>query len=110
MQIRVPEYMFIVAQIDGTTNFVHNIGISSVSIALLKNGIPEIGVVYYLYLNRMFEAKAGNGAYLNSQRINVSDRTDENSILGIAMIVYNVLSTIREAKKKKSHCRAATPQ
>lgn len=107
---RAVEYVFIVDQIDGTTNFVHNIGINSVSIALLKNGIPEIGVVYYLYLNRMFEAKAGNGAYLNSKRINVSDRTDENSILGIAMIVYNVLSTIRKAKKKKSHCRAATPQ
>ncbi len=43
MEIRVPEYVFIVAQIDGTTNFVHNIGISSVSIALLKNGIPEMG-------------------------------------------------------------------
>ena len=48
----------------------------------------------------MFEAKAGNGAYLNSQRINVSDRTDENSILGIAMIVYNVLVYNQRSKEK----------
>lgn len=83
------EYVFIVDPIDGTANFVHNIAISSVSIALMRNGRPYIGVVHYPHLDRTFWSKAGEGAYLNGEPVHVSDRRIEKSILSIAMSVYD---------------------
>lgn len=83
------EYVFIVDPIDGTANFVHNIGISAVSIALIKNGAPYIGVVHYPHLDRTFWAQTGEGAFLNGDRIHVSERNTEKSILSIAMSVYD---------------------
>lgn len=83
------EYVFIADPIDGTANFVHNIGISSVSVALMKDGAPYIGVVHYPYLDRTFWAKSGEGAFLNGNSVHVSDRSTEKSILSIAMSVYD---------------------
>ncbi len=83
------EYVFIVDPIDGTANFVHNIGISAVSVALMKNAAPYIGVIHYPYLGRTFWAQKGTGAFLNGKRIHVSDRATEKSILSIAMSVYD---------------------
>ena len=83
------EYVFIIDPIDGTANFVHNIGISAVSVALMKDKKPYIGVVHYPYLERTFWAQAGEGAYLNGERVRVSDRRLEKSILSIAMSVYD---------------------
>lgn len=67
-------YSFIIDPIDGTTNFIHNYGHSSISVALAKDGEIVIGIVYDPYKNELFQAEKGNGAYLNHTRIHVSDR------------------------------------
>ena len=62
----------IVDPIDGTTNFVHHIAYTSISVAVWEDGKPQEGVVYNPILDELFWAKRGKGAYLNGERIAVS--------------------------------------
>ena len=66
-------YVFVLDPIDGTSNFIYGYRPSVVSIALLKDGLPYIGVIYNPFDDMIFEAKAGCGAYLNGERIMSSD-------------------------------------
>jgi myo-inositol-1(or 4)-monophosphatase len=72
----VSEYQWVVDPLDGTTNFAHGIPIFSVSVALLKNNSPVVGVVYDPLRNEMFSAELGHGATLNNHPIHVSSQMD----------------------------------
>jgi myo-inositol-1(or 4)-monophosphatase len=78
----VSEYQWVIDPLDGTTNFAHGIPIFSVSIALLRNNTPLVGVAYDPFRNEMFAAEFGQGARLNNHPIHVSSQTD----LGQAVI------------------------
>lgn len=67
-------YTFIVDPIDGTTNFSRDLSLSAISVGLLKNGQPYIGVCYNPYIDEMFIAQKGQGAYLNMKSIKVSNK------------------------------------
>lgn len=67
-------YTFIVDPIDGTTNFSRGLSLSAISVGLLKNGQPYIGVCYNPYIDEMFIAQKGQGAYLNMKPIKVSNK------------------------------------
>ncbi len=66
-------YCFVLDPIDGTSNFIYSYRPSVVSIALLKDGKPFIGVIYNPYDDMMFAAEAGKGAYMNGERIMSAD-------------------------------------
>ena len=66
--------VFVVDPIDGTLNFIRHYGRSAVSIALLHDGEPVLGVVYDPYLDELFSAVKGAGAALNGRSIRVSRR------------------------------------
>ncbi len=66
------EFLWVIDPLDGTTNYAHGFPYFSVSIALLKNDNPVIGVVYNPISDEMFAAKLGCGAWLNDQTIKVS--------------------------------------
>ena len=83
------EYIWVVDPIDGTSNFIRNLGLSAISVGLLKDRKPYIGVVYQPYRNEMYTAKVGEGAFLNGERIHVSDRDFRHSHLCSAMSLYN---------------------
>ncbi|GJN88918.1 hypothetical protein Rhopal_001889-T1 [Rhodotorula paludigena] len=59
------EPTFIVDPIDGTTNFVHAIDFVCCSIGFTYKQEPVIGVIYNPFLNKLYSARAGQGAYLN---------------------------------------------
>ena len=65
-------YCFVCDPIDGTTNFVKGCNFSSISVALLKEGKPVLGVVYNPYLDEMFCAEKGKGATLNGVPIHTT--------------------------------------
>jgi myo-inositol-1(or 4)-monophosphatase len=69
----LPKNAIFVDPIDGTTNFVHNIVYTCVSIGIWEDGKPKEGVVYNPILNELFYAKRGEGAFLNGEKISVSD-------------------------------------
>lgn len=65
---------FIIDPIDGTTNFMQDYRCSCISVALCKEDDVIAGVVYNPYTEELFTAEKGKGAYLNGERINVSQR------------------------------------
>ena len=65
---------FIIDPIDGTTNFMQDFRCSCISVALCKENDVIAGVVYNPYTNEIFSAEKGKGAYLNGEKISVSDR------------------------------------
>ncbi len=58
--------------IDGTTNFVHHIAYTAISVGVWEDGKPVEGVVYNPILEEFFYAKRGEGAFLNGNKIEVS--------------------------------------
>lgn len=65
-------YKWVVDPLDGTTNFAHGFPFFCVSIALEKEGIPILGVVYDPVREELFYAQKDKGAFLNGRRIRVS--------------------------------------
>lgn len=65
---------FIIDPIDGTTNFMQDYRCSCISVALCNGNDVAAGVVYNPYTNEIFSAEKGKGAYLNGDRISVSER------------------------------------
>jgi myo-inositol-1(or 4)-monophosphatase len=64
--------MWILDPLDGTRNYVYAYPFFSVSLALVIDGRPELGVVEVPYLRESFWALRGGGAFLNGQIIQVS--------------------------------------
>ena len=70
---------WIIDPLDGTTNYSQGLPVFSVSIALQYRGETIVGVVYAPYLNELFWASKGGGAYMKSRsdevkRLHVSDK------------------------------------
>ena len=81
-------YAFIADPIDGTTNFIRDYHTSAVSVGLAKDGAPYMGVVYNPYLDEMFTAVKGEGAYLNGRPIRVSARPLKDGIVIFGTATY----------------------
>jgi myo-inositol-1(or 4)-monophosphatase len=58
--------------LDGTTNYAHRFPHVAVSIALVRDTLPQIGVVYDPLRGELFTAACGEGARLNGSHIHVS--------------------------------------
>jgi myo-inositol-1(or 4)-monophosphatase len=59
--------LWAVDPLDGTTNFTRALPVVAVSVALLEDGRPELGVVVAPWLGLEFTAQRGRGAALNGQ-------------------------------------------
>ena len=55
--------------IDGTSNFVRGLPYFAVSVALIRGGKSELGVVYNPAADELFAAERGRGAFLNSEKL-----------------------------------------
>ena len=80
---------FIVDPIDGTANFIRDYKESCVSVALLRDAKPWIGVVYNPYLDELFTAEKGHGAFLNGAPIRVSENTLDNALVLFGTTPYD---------------------
>ncbi len=65
-------YLWAVDPLDGTTNYAHQYPVAAVSIGLLINGIPQVGVIYDPFRQELFRAAKGIGATRNRRPIRVS--------------------------------------
>ena len=66
--------------LDGTANFLHGFPAVGVSVALVADGDPVVGVVHAPLLGDTYTACRGGGAFRNGDSIGVSDRAVPNSI------------------------------
>jgi myo-inositol-1(or 4)-monophosphatase len=62
--------------IDGTANFLRDIPLCGIALALVKNNRPLLGVINLPQLNETYSAMAGSGAYLKRRRLAVRDTGD----------------------------------
>lgn len=73
------DWRWVVDPLDGTTNYSQGLPLFTVSIALQYRGETIVGVVYAPYLNELFTATKGGGAYLQyasrePERIRVGEK------------------------------------
>lgn len=67
------EDVWVCDPIDGTNPFSFVIAVSVFSLAFVKNGEPQVGVIYDPFTDRIFSAQKGKGAYVNDERTTVSE-------------------------------------
>jgi len=87
------EFLWVIDPLDGTTNYTHKYPMVAVSIGILKNHVPMIGVVYNPILNEMFQAAKGQGAFLNGEKIAVSEVDQLNKSLLATGFAYDRAET-----------------
>lgn len=66
------EYVWVCDPLDGTFPFIHGIPVSTFTLALTKNGIPILGIIYDPFTDRLFSAITGKGAHINGLPIHTS--------------------------------------
>lgn len=67
---------WVVDPLDGTTNFLHGIPLFAISIAHVKDGVPNAGLVFNPVTDELFVAERGKGAFLQNRRLRVAARRD----------------------------------
>jgi myo-inositol-1(or 4)-monophosphatase len=78
------EFMWVVDPLDGTHNYVYGIPLYGVSVGLVKNGTPILGVITLPEFKETYTAVRGGGAFLNGEKTTVSGRC-----LREALMVYD---------------------
>ena len=66
-------YNWIIDPLDGTTNFIHGLPCFAISLALVDQDVPVLGIIYEINLDECFYAGKGQGAWLNGKPIRVSE-------------------------------------
>lgn len=80
---------WVVDPLDGTKNFVHGYPFVAVSIALVENQVPIMGVVYDPIRDELFHAAKGQGTFVNDKAVTVSDtETIRDSLIVTSLSGY----------------------
>eukprot|EP00871_Galdieria_phlegrea_P005711 jgi/Galph1/627/GphlegSOOS_G5430.1 len=66
-------YVWVLDPVDGTTNWVHGFPFVCISLALVVEGIVQVGVVYDPYQKQLFTSCRGKGAFCNHNKLRVSN-------------------------------------
>lgn len=81
--------LWVLDPVDGTTNLIHDYHCSAISLALLENKEPVLGIVYNPYVDEMFWAEKGKGSFLNGHPIHVSGAVSmSESLISIGTSPY----------------------
>jgi myo-inositol-1(or 4)-monophosphatase len=97
--VKGEKYNWIIDPLDGTTNFIHGVPIFSISIALTEYDEVVSGVVLEVNSGECFYASKGFGAYLNGEKIKVSNRNNMNETLlatGFPYYDYSLMASYME--------------
>ena len=77
-QFGTSTHVWVCDPVDGTAMYARHIPVATFSLALVIDGVPVVGVVYDPFSKNLYEAVKGGGAFLNGEKIHVSDITLEN--------------------------------
>lgn len=70
--------LWVVDPLDGTANYARDIPLCCVSIALISDFQPIIGVIYDINNDELYEGSVSTKAFLNGQEISVSNIANKN--------------------------------
>ena len=98
-------YVWVCDPVDGTAMYARHIPVAVFSLALVVNGVSEVGVVYDVFTDNLYTAIKGNGAYKNGNKIEVNDfeLNDMRSVCNFDMwpcANFNIYDSIKELGKK----------
>ena len=83
------KYLWAIDPLDGTTNYAHGYPIFAVSIGLIIEGVPQVGVVYNPSRDELYRAAKGLGATCNRVPIRVSQTSELNKSLLVTGFAYD---------------------
>lgn len=75
---KLGKFYWVVDPLDGTSNFLRNIPISCVSIALMNDKEPILGVIFDFNNDDLYFAHYESQAYLNDSKLSVSSITQKS--------------------------------
>src|SRR5262249_36981988 len=82
--------------VDGTVNFVRNMPLCAVSLALIERGQPVLGVIELPFLGSRYHALEGGGAYSNGQRIQLgSARPLNEAVVALGDFAVGTASQVK---------------
>jgi myo-inositol-1(or 4)-monophosphatase len=87
-------FLWAIDPLDGTTNFAHQYPQSATSIALLIEGVTQVGVIYDPFRQELFRAATGLGATRNRQPIRVSRTAELSQSLLVTGFAYDRCETL----------------
>lgn len=88
---KIGEYCWIIDPLDGTTNFLHGVPHFAVSVALIYEGEPIIGIIQDVMRSDCYFAVTQQGAFLNDIPIRVSQSASIlQSVLGMGIPVQSI--------------------
>ena len=95
------DYVWVCDPVDGTAMYARHIPVAVFSLALVIKGVPIVGVVYDPFMKNLYSAVKGKGAYMNGEKIFVSDikLDDMKSVSHFDMWTkaeYNVYDVIKK--------------
>ena len=80
--------LWVIDPIDGTTNFSRGLHACAVSIAYFEGAEAKVGVVYAPFLDELFYAERGRGAFLNGKPIHARRDAELSSCLVATGFLY----------------------
>ncbi|QSV56424.1 MAG: inositol monophosphatase [Dolichospermum sp. UKL201] len=83
------EFLWAIDPLDGTTNYAHQYPCFAVSIGLMIQGVPKVGVIYDPFRDELFRAAAGLGATRNRRPIQVSKTAELGKSLLVSGFAYD---------------------
>lgn len=98
------ECKWIIDPLDGTTNFAHQLGLFSVSIAFSLNEDPVVGIVLNPISGELFTAVRGKGAEINGRPIRVSNSAQVSESLLVTGFPYNFKENFNLLLARFSNC------
>jgi myo-inositol-1(or 4)-monophosphatase len=75
------DLVWVVDPLDGTTNYLHDYPAYAVSIAAVRNRVPQVGVVVDVVRDQTYTASSNGGAWLGDSRLAVSSVSDPSAAL-----------------------------
>jgi myo-inositol-1(or 4)-monophosphatase len=107
-------YRWIIDPLDGTTNFIHQYPVFSISIALQYEAEVILGIIYDPLREELFTAEKNKGTFLNGKQCKVSKITDlEGSLIATGFpfrnknIIDHYLALFKNIFHKVSDIRRA---
>jgi myo-inositol-1(or 4)-monophosphatase len=102
------DFQWIIDPLDGTTNFAHQLGLFSISIAFAVKGKTVFGLVFNPITRELFTAEKGNGAMLNSRPISVSQSKTVSDSFLVTGFPYNLREHFDPLIMRFSKCLKAS--
>lgn len=97
------KYNWVIDPLDGTTNFIHHIPCYAISVGLIENDKPILGVIYELNLKECFYAWENGGAFLNEKKISISKNKKLSESLIATGFPYDTSGKLNRHLKIISH-------